>query len=94
MAGGGAGARRQGRCFVIMVRSPAHVRTALATLHKTSGCGGSTHLARRLSGPPFERMRECTHLVKAEQPRNLGYMQLGVIKVSIRQIVPVVEVLQ
>src|SRR5258708_36486198 len=33
-------------------------------------------------------MRECTHLVKAEQPRNLRYMQLAVIKVTNRQIAP------
>ena len=33
-------------------------------------------------------MRECTHFVKAEQPRNLGYMQLGVIKVLNCQIAP------
>ena len=33
-------------------------------------------------------MRECTHFVKAEQPRNLGYMQLGVLKVSNCQIAP------
>ena len=50
--------------------------------------GGCPHLARRLSGPPLECMRECTHFVKAEQPRNLGYMQLGVIKVSNCQIAP------
>src|SRR5882757_7867840 len=49
---------------------------------------GCSHLARRLSGPPLESMRECTHVVKAEQPRNLGYMQLGVIKVSNCQIAP------
>src|SRR6476660_9865714 len=33
-------------------------------------------------------MRECTHLVKAEQPRNLGYMQLAVVEVTNRQIAP------
>src|SRR6266446_1752756 len=32
------------------------------------------HLARRLSGPALECMRECAHLSKAEQPRDLGYM--------------------
>ena len=51
-------------------------------------CSSDTHLARRLSGPPLECMRECTHFVKAEQPRNLGYLQLRVIKVSNRQIAP------
>jgi hypothetical protein len=33
-------------------------------------------------------MRERTHFLKAEQPRNLGYMQLGVIKVPMCQIAP------
>jgi hypothetical protein len=33
-------------------------------------------------------MRECAHLMKAEQPRNLGYMQLAVIKVTDCQIAP------
>src|SRR6516165_8548638 len=47
-----------------------------------------THLARRLSGPPLECMRECTYFAKTEQPRNLGYLQLGVIKVSNCQIAP------
>jgi hypothetical protein len=49
---------------------------------------GCSHLARRLSGPPLECMRECTHFVKAEQPRNLGYMQLVVIEVPNGQIAP------
>src|SRR5262249_12430683 len=43
-----------------------------------------SHLARRLSGPALECMRECTDLVKAEQPRDLGYMQLAVIEVTNR----------
>ena len=33
-------------------------------------------------------MRECTDLLKAKQPRNLGYMQLAVIKVTNCQIAP------
>ena len=33
-------------------------------------------------------MRECTDLLKAKQPRNLGYMQLAVIKVTNRKIAP------
>jgi hypothetical protein len=45
---------------------------------------GCPHLARRLSGPALERMREGAHLMKAKQPRNLGYMQLAVIKVAKR----------
>src|SRR5262249_29861036 len=42
----------------------------------------------RRSGPALECMRECAHLVKAEQPRNLGYMQLPVMQVTNRQIAP------
>src|SRR6516162_11742684 len=49
---------------------------------------GCPHLPRRLSSPSLECMRECTHFVKAEQPRNLGYMQLTVIEVTNRQIAP------
>ena len=49
---------------------------------------GCPHLSGRLSSPPLECMRKCTHFVKAEQPRNLGYMQLGVIKVSNCQVAP------
>src|SRR5258708_2773688 len=48
----------------------------------------SSHLAQRLSGPALERVREGAHLMKAEQPRNLGYMQLAVIEVTNRQIAP------
>ena len=33
-------------------------------------------------------MRECAHLVKAEEPGNFGYMQVAIIEVSDRQIVP------
>jgi hypothetical protein len=29
-------------------------------------------------------MRECAHLTKTEQPRNLGYVQLGIIEVTNR----------
>jgi hypothetical protein len=45
---------------------------------------GCPHLPGRLSSPPLECMRKCTHLIKAEQPRNLGYMQLAVIEVTNR----------
>jgi hypothetical protein len=45
---------------------------------------GCAHLARRLSGPALERMRECAHLMKAKQPGNLGYMQLAVVEVANR----------
>jgi hypothetical protein len=50
-----------------------------------SAGGGSPHLARRLTGPALECMRECAHLMKAEQPRNLGYMQLLVIEVLLKR---------
>src|SRR5262245_60219290 len=36
--------------------------------------------------PALERMRECAHLMKTEQPRDLGDMQLAVIEVTNRQI--------
>ena len=56
-------------------------------LAKSEGLsGGCPHLAGRLSSPPLECARECAHLVKAEQPCNLGYVQLGVIKITNRQI--------
>ena len=45
------------------------------------------HLARRLSGPTLECMRECAYLLKTKQPRNLGYMKLAVTKITNRQIV-------
>jgi hypothetical protein len=51
----------------------------------SSGC---SHLARCLSGPALEGMRECAHLMKAEEPGNFGYMQLAIIEISDRQIVP------
>src|SRR5262245_6234449 len=46
------------------------------------------HLARCLSGPALVCMRECAHLTKAKQPRDLGYMQLAVIEVTNRQVAP------
>src|SRR6516225_9540032 len=49
---------------------------------------GCSHLTRRLSGPTFKCMRECAHRMKTEQPRNLGYMQLAVTKVTNCQIAP------
>src|SRR5215475_2629639 len=49
---------------------------------------GCPDLARRLSGPALERMRERTHLVKTKQPRNLGYMQPAVIEVANCEIAP------
>src|SRR5262245_24467502 len=49
---------------------------------------GCSHLAWRLASPALERVRECAHLMKAEQPRNLGHVQLAVIKVTNGQIAP------
>src|SRR5262249_39831783 len=49
---------------------------------------GCSHLARRLSGPAFACMRERADLVKAEQPRDLGHVQLAVIEVTNCQIAP------
>src|SRR5262249_37405360 len=49
---------------------------------------GYSYLARRLSGPAFACMRERAHLMKTEQPRDLGDMQLAVIEVTNRQIAP------
>src|SRR5262249_58185640 len=40
----------------------------------------------RLPGPALKRMRESAHLMKTEQPRNLGCMQLAVIEVTNCQI--------
>src|SRR5262249_48433689 len=46
------------------------------------------HLARRLAGPAPEGVRECADLMKAEQPRNLGHVQVAVIEVANGQIAP------
>src|SRR5262245_22956086 len=45
---------------------------------------GRSQLARRLSSPSLKCMSECAHLMKAEQPRNLGYMHLAVVEVTNR----------
>src|SRR5262249_18107292 len=77
--------RRKQRGTLVLHRA----RSSSSGLAKSEGLsGGCPHLARRLSSPPLECMRECAHLVKAEQPRNLRYMQLAVIKVTNRQIAP------
>src|SRR5262245_45227357 len=47
-----------------------------------------SHFTRRLASPALERMGECAHFMKAEQPRDFGNMQLAVIEVSNRQIAP------
>jgi hypothetical protein len=62
-----------------------HLRCGQGTLLVSVGC---SHLTRRLSGPALECMRECAHLVKAEEPGNFGYMQLAVIEVTHCQIMP------
>ena|SRR6516165_1219541 len=49
---------------------------------------GPSHLARRLSGPAFARMRECAHVIEAEQPGDLRYMHLTVIEVTKCHIMP------
>src|SRR5262245_30833513 len=45
---------------------------------------GRSQLARRLSSPSLECISECAHLMKTEQPRNLGYMHLAVVEVTNR----------
>src|SRR5215467_10193415 len=52
---------------------------------KSAGC---SHLARRLSGPALACMRERADLMKTEQPRNLGCMQLAVVEITNCQIAP------
>src|SRR5262249_33703542 len=67
---------------VIWQHSGPISRSATAQEECHSISAGCSHLTWRLSGPALERMRECTHLMKTEQPRDLGYMQLAVIKVT------------
>jgi len=86
----------------VMIRGRAHA-SALARLGRRHSSAVRQHVSRRkhvlisaacpnltrgLSGPALECMRKSAHLLKAEQPRNLGYMQFAVIKVTNRQIVP------
>src|SRR5215471_7185308 len=49
---------------------------------------GCSRLAWRLSGPAFACVRERADLMKTEQPRNLGYMQLAVVEITSCQIAP------
>src|SRR5262249_15886117 len=72
----------------VRARSKRTSRSATAREKCHSISAGCSHLARRLSGPALERMRECAHLMKAEQPRDLGYMQFAVIEVTNCQIAP------
>ena len=44
----------------------ARVRVAKVHAGEFSKGGGCSHLARRLSSPALERMRECAQLMKAE----------------------------
>src|SRR5262245_35350293 len=73
----------------------AREATELGLPNRLRHCGspagssaGCPDLARRLSGPALERMRERAHLMKTEQPRDLGYVQPAVIKVANRQVAP------
>src|SRR5580704_5536188 len=63
-------------------------RSAHARRHTRFYSVACSHLARRLSGPAFASMRECAHVIKAEQPGDLRYMHLTVIEVTKCQIVP------
>src|SRR5262249_56259565 len=60
----------------------------IAAARRVQLSAGSPDLARRLSGPALERMRERAHLMKTEQPRDLGYVQPAVIEVTNSQIAP------
>src|SRR5262252_4593185 len=71
------------------IPSKAYARSKLSRTTARGICSisaGCSHLARRLSGPALACMRECAHLMKAEQPRDLGYMQLAIIEVTNCQI--------
>src|SRR5262249_53622179 len=61
---------------------------AVVRLMTKSNLVGRSHLARRVAGPALVCVRECAHLTKAEQPRNLGDMQLVVLEVTNRQVAP------
>src|SRR5262249_41587202 len=77
--------RREQRGTLVLHRA----RSRRCWLAKSEGLsGGCPHLARRLSSPPLECVREAIHLLKTEQPRNLEYIYLAVIKVTNRQIAP------
>src|SRR5215468_8568970 len=86
--------RTKHSCYLLCacrVPSKAYARSKLSRTTARGICSisvGCSHLARRLSGPAFVCMRECAHLMKTEQPRDLGDMQLAVIEVTNRQIAP------
>jgi hypothetical protein len=55
-----------GQRYYDKTRMLHRARGGRCRLAKSEGLsGGCPHLARRLSGPALECMRECTHLVKA-----------------------------
>src|SRR5215475_13851453 len=60
----------------------------IAAARQVQLSAGCPDLARRLSGPALERMRERAHLMKTEQPRDLGYVQPAVIEVANCQVAP------
>ena len=69
----------------LLIEAMAAFFDMAATVQGTfSISAGSSHLPRRLSCPALVCMRECAHVTKAEQPRNLGYVQLGIIEVTNR----------
>src|SRR5262249_21760132 len=73
------------------IPSKAYARSKLSRTTARGICSisaGCPHLARRLFGPALERMRECAHLMKTEQPCDLGDVQFAVIKVTNCQIAP------
>src|SRR5215472_17508710 len=73
------------------IPSKAYARSKLSRTTARGICSisaGCPDLARRLSGPALERMRECAHLMKTEQPCDLGYVQPAIIEVTNCQIAP------
>src|SRR5262245_23275246 len=67
-----------GPCPNIWLSHPCSTRG-----HGRCSIGASCpHLARRLARPALVCVREGAHLMKTEQPRNLGYMQLAVLEVT------------
>src|SRR5262245_66044224 len=86
--------RTKHSCYLLCacrIPSKAYARSKLSRTTARGICSisvGCPHPPRRLSGSAFECMRECADLVKTEQPRNLGYMQLAIIEVTNCQIAP------
>src|SRR5262249_13527947 len=82
-----AAVRKTARARLIS-SSLAHARLTRRVSWHRSISAGCSHLPRRLSSPALVCMRECAHLTKAEQPRNLRHRQLGVIEVTNCQVAP------